>query len=309
MRNEKDFGMKGEIVSFAATDGAMLYAMLCRPKRRSRTAIIHLHGLQGAFYKSFLTAEAGRVLSNRGFTFMSIQQRGSYKTFKLNTYKGGKWGQMTAGGDVEVFEDSAKDIEGAIRYLVKSGIKRIYLQGHSTGCQKAVYYVFKKMDKRVKGIILLGPVDDYNMWKKGNPYNAWGRGKKMGFNRAVSFARAKARTNPLFPMDARYDGIKMSAKRFLSVADLKNVEARLLNYDSKMVEFGRVGIPILSAFGTNDEYLVMPARKCLQILGRNTGSNDFMGVLIRGANHAFRGKEGELARFVADWIKAKERGR
>jgi alpha-beta hydrolase superfamily lysophospholipase len=307
MRTENDFSFKGEIVSFAATDGAMLYAMRCRPKRKSRTAIINLHGLQGAFYKGFLSAETGKEFVNRGFTFMSIQQRGSYKTFKLNTYKGGKWGLMTAGGDIEVFEDCVKDIEGAIKYLVKTGIKRIYLQGHSSGCQKAAYYVYKRMDRRVKGIILLGPCDDYNMWKKGNPYNAWGRSKKTGFSEAVSFAKAKARTNPRFPMDTKYDKIRMSAKRFLSVADLKNVEARLLNYDSKMAEFGRIRIPILVAFGSNDEYLVKPARKCLEILGRNTGSSDFMGVLFKGTNHAFRNKEKKLGRFAADWIEAKEK--
>ena len=40
-------------------------------------------------------------------------------------------------------------------------MKEIYLAGHSTGCQKSVYYAIKKADRAVKGLILLAPISDY----------------------------------------------------------------------------------------------------------------------------------------------------
>ena len=67
MRTENDFSFKGEIVKLAATDGAMLYAMLCRPTEKSEIPQSRhnkpAQPFQGAFYRGFLSARPARSLS------------------------------------------------------------------------------------------------------------------------------------------------------------------------------------------------------------------------------------------------------
>jgi pimeloyl-ACP methyl ester carboxylesterase len=302
----KDLSLKGELVTFRAADGAVLAGFLCRPKGRSRAAILHLHGLNSAFYK-VLPLKLGARLAEKGITFMSIQQRGSYNEVALSVYKNNKDSRIVAGGSLERFEDCIYDIEGAIGYLKRMGINRIYLQGHSTGCQKSVFYQIRRKDRAVKGLILLAPGDDYSIWKNGIRTVSGGKRK---FPRMVALARSKLKSDPTFSMSTRYEGVRYSARRFLSFADTRNVEARIFNYElPKMREFGRVKVPILAVFGTRDEYLAKPARVCLAILGKNTGSSDFMGVPIKGTNHGFYGKEAEVADLVSGWVAAIEKGR
>lgn len=302
----KDLRLKGELVSFRATDGAILSAMVSRPKG-SKIAVIHLHGLDSAFYKP-LPLKLGVRLVRHGITFMSIQQRGSYREYNLDLYKGNKWSRIHAGGRIERFEDSVYDIEGAIGYLRRLGINKVYLQGHSTGCQKSVYYAIKNNDRAVKGLILLAPADDHSIWKS-DLYGFWGRGKGRGFAEAIRFARSKVKAAAPFWMDTRYGtDLRYTARRFLSFADIRNVEARIFDYESpKLKEFGRVRIPVLAIFGTKDQYLVKSAKECMRELGRNTGSSLFMGILIKNTNHGFVNKEKELAKLVSDWILAREK--
>ena len=303
----KELNMKGELVTFRASDGAALVGFLSRPKGTSKTAIIHLHGLNGTFYKP-LSIKLGKKLVNKGFTYMSIQQRGSYNEVVLSVYKkSSKRTRLIAGGCFEKFEDCIFDIEGAIKYLKGIGIKRIYLQGHSTGCQKSVYYEIKKNDKAVKGIILLAPADDYNIWKDGT-HTLLGKNRRDEFPRMVAFAKSKLRSDPFAPMSQRYDGVRYSARRFLSFADLGNVEARIFNYDMpRLKEFGTVKVPIFAVFGTDDEYLAKPARECMRILGKNSGSSEFVGVIMKGANHGFFGDEDKLAGLIVKWVDAQEK--
>lgn len=300
-----DLSLKGELVNFRATDGAVLAGFLCRPKSRSKVAIIHLHGLNSAFYRS-LTVKLASKLVAHGISLMSIQQRGSYNEVVLKTYKKGRSSRLMAGGCYEKFEDCVLDIEGAIKYLKGIGIRRIYLQGQSTGCQKSVYYAMKKRDRSVKGLILLAPGDDYNGWKAG----VLSRSGKNEFRSMVAFAKSMLKKDPMATMATKYKGVRYSARRFLSFADLKNVEARIFNYDSpKMNEFGSVTIPILAVVGSRDEFLTKPAKEYLRLLGKNTSSSDFTGLLIKGSDHGLTGREIEVAGLISQWIRAMERGR
>ena len=294
-------GLSGEIVSFQASDGMSLSGFLCRPKGWNGTAVINLHGLRGSFYRGARVAQLARSFVRNRIAFLSIEQRGSYGLFTINGTRNGKRKRVIAGGAVEKFEECVFDIGGAIRYLGGIGAKRIYLQGHSTGCQKAVYYMMRKRDRRVKGLVLLAPADDLNIWKS-DLYEIW-KGKRNRFAEVVAFARLKSRSDPTFPMAMKYGRIEFSAGRFASFADLKNVEARIFNYDSpRMKEFGTVRVPILAVFGTREENAVKPVRDYLMMLAANTKSRDFTGALVKGADHGFDGKEAELSSLVAKWI-------
>ena len=175
------------------------------------------------------------------------------------------------------------------------GIKKIFLEGHSTGCQKVAYYQYKKKDSSIKGIILAAPCDDYNIQRSK-------LGKK--FNSTVKLAKALYKKDKLAQMPHWYVKRSFGAGRFLSFSDLKNVESRLFNYDSaKLKEFSTIKQPILAIFGTKDEHILKPAIEYMKILERDTESKKFDYSLIKDTNHGFDKKGNQISEIMIKWLK------
>lgn len=286
--------VKGELVSFETQDGLTLHGFLMRPKRGSDKALIHIHGMEGTFYRSNFAKVLAKKCINNGLNFLSIELRGSYTAMGLRKRKGKKSSWYSGGGGFEVFEECIYDIGNAIKFLGRLGIRKVYLEGHSTGCQKAVYYQYKTKDKRVKAIILTAPADDYNVQKNG-------LGKRFGS--AVSAAKILAKKGSSAVMPERYIKRPFGARRFLSFSDPKNVESRIFNYElRKLREFGSIRKPILAMFGSKDEYMLKPAKRYLKILEDNSGSKGFSSRVISGADHGFDGREAYAANVIIRWL-------
>jgi pimeloyl-ACP methyl ester carboxylesterase len=286
-------GLKGEIVNFETKDHIVLRGFLARPKKKSDKALIHLHGLEGTFYRSHYADVLGGRLVDNGFNYLSIEQRGSYTVVGFRR-KTKQISYVNGGGGFEKFEDCAYDIDGAIRFLRSIGITKIFLEGHSTGCQKVTYYQYRRKDKYVKGIILCAPSDDYNIQKT-----------KLGkeFDAAVKSAKALYEKDERAQMPGKYMRRIFGAGRFLSLSDLKNVESRLFNYKSaKLSEFSQIRQPILAIFGEKDENLIRPALHYMKVLERDTNSKKFDYRIIKGADHGFDGKENQLSKVIVDWL-------
>lgn len=287
--------LKGELVAFETRDHILLHGFLIRSKTKSDKVVINVHGLEGTFYRSSYAKILSKKLSENGFNYLSIEQRGSYTAvgFRKMTKK---LSYVTAGGGFEVFEDCAYDIEAAVKFLKSLGMKKIFLEGHSTGCQKVAYYQYKKKDKSIKGIILAAPCDDYNIQRTK-------LGKK--FDSTVKLAKALYKKDKLAQMPHWYVKRSFGAGRFLSFSDLKNVESRLFNYESaKLKEFAAVKEPILAIFGTKDQHILRPAIEYMKILERDTGSKKFDYRLIKDADHGFDRKEKQVVAIMIDWLNS-----
>lgn len=294
-RKNAPLRIKGEIVSFETPDHITLHGFLSRPRRRTNKMVVHLHGLQGNFYASTGVKSLVNTFTKEGFNFLAMEQRGSYILNRAWKGKGKKARKILFGGALEKFEDCIYDIDGALEFARKEGMKKAYLEGHSTGCQKITYYQSKLHRRLVKGLILIAPTDDYNASKRD-------LGSK--FNEAVDFARRQYKKDRKMMMPKKYHKGLTSVARFLSYSDLKNVEGRIFNYDSERLSvFGEVRVPVLAIFGTKEEYALKNVKDYLQILKDNSRTGMFSGVLIRGANHGFRKKEEELARAITRWLK------
>ena len=94
-----------------------------------------------------------------------------------------------------------------------------------------------------------------------------------------------------------------SAKRFLSVADTRNVEARLFNYDGPLKEVSSIRVPILAVFGAKEEHAPKPVNECLDLLREKTKSKSYSQIIIRNAKHSFWDHEDEMASRVAGWVQ------
>ncbi len=276
--------ISGRIIRFTTTDGFVLDGFLIG---RGKACIVFLHGMTGNMGMTPMKLAIAKASAKLGVSFFSINTRGHDIVSRVK--KGKKY--IIAGTSFERFEDSVKDIGGAISTLKKLGYKKFILIGHSTGSQKILYYQWKKKNRDVLGMVFIGPGDDYHITKKE-------LGRK--FNSAVLTAKKMMKDRQADkPLQYSWQGF--SARRFLSVADTKNVEARLFNYGGPLREFSAIKLPILAVLGSKEEWLWTPAKNYAKLLAKKASSMQFDSSIIDGANHGMYGKEAELAKVVAKW--------
>lgn len=280
--------MHTELLRFVTKDGLVLHGLLARTGRRNRAVIINVFGMTGNFYSSERYPELHKRIAGKGIDLLLPENRGMGSVFGFNRSNGTR---KFIGTAQENFNSCIHDIDAAVTLASRLGYRRIILQGHSTGCQKIAYYQYKRKDRRVAGLVLLSPTDDYNLARE-----------DIGdlFESAVTTASREVRRGngtEIAPNWISY----YSYNRFLSYANPANAEARIFNYESNMREFGSIRKPILAVFGGDEENALKPVAEYVRILERRTGSKDFSWRIINGADHGFHGKEGVLADAVSEW--------
>ena len=281
--------MDTKIIFFKAQDGIALTGILFAPEKSTSSAILYLHGLGGNFYSKSIFA-MGKEACAKGIAFFAMQQRGSHIADELG-YEG-KDAFILAGSAFERFEDSQYDIYGALSLLRKLGFRRVVLMGKSTGCQKSIYFLYKNgkkpIAKIVKGLVLLSPVDDRN-------YDIKNHQKfHKNFHKNILIARRLARKDPDAIMPKKMlpkDQWPISALRFLSTAEEKSIEGKLLDYKRDLAEFKSIKIPIIAVFGSNDEYMrgVISIDKAAARLRENKFTKKV--IVIKRSGHSLYSKK------------------
>jgi len=261
--------------------------------RRTRDVFIVIHGLTNSVF-SRVPRELPAHLVDKNTAVLSFNNRGHgiVSGFK----KGNR--PMIAGSAHEIFTDCVDDIRGAVNVARRMGAKNIYLIGHSTGCQKSVFYA-SRMKKRplVKGIILLAPISDYSaeMHLQG----------KRKIARAAKAARAlvrKGKKHQLLPSHLWPDHI--DAQRFLSLYTPDSKEEMFTYAQPKKIPrpLQSVKLPILAIFAGVDEFADRPAIDIAEWFERNTGAS--LGTfIVPQATHSFHGKEVDVASAIKDWMR------
>lgn len=282
---------EGKLVEFHATDGAVLNGFLIRPKR-ARICVIYIHGLLGNFYSWKMPFLLANMISKYNVGLLTMNTRGHDMAARVYRFKSGKKDRLLAGAGYEKFEDSEYDVDGAIVFLKTLGFKKVILVGYCTGCQKVVYYQSKIQQKDVLGLILMAPTDNYDLFQK-----------KLGknFNAAIDLAKHMVKTGKGNSVNAMIPK-HLSAKRFLSMVDTKNVEAQLLDYDGELKAFSRIKTPILTLFGSQDLYVKGWIKERIGLLEKKTKSNHFSATIVKNAQHNFIGYEGKVAKRIADFV-------
>ncbi len=260
------------------------------------TAFIFLHGLGGSlFSRSPLTS----LLAGKKQAVFALNNRGSGTINYFKKEVKSKPTYFLAGVAHEVFTDCVDDIDGAVAYVQQRGAKNIYLLGHSTGCQKSIYYLSKRPHSPVRGAILLAPVSDYaSIIKTVDP---------KVYRRALSAARKLVATNKsqvLLPEKLWLP--QYSAQRFLSLFTPDSPE-EIFTYGSKAkpVALRRANKPILAILAELDQVASCNADELAAWFKNelNNGNNS-KTIIIKGADHGFEDKEVELAKIIITWLKA-----
>ena len=158
--------MKTSFQRITTKDGLELHGLLFEPDKKTSNALIYIHGWIGNFYENKFIDHIVKEVVLNGFAFLTFNNRGAGIINDFIKRKKSKVDYMRIGGSLEEFTDCIFDIKAAIDFLSERGYKKIILQGYSLGCQKATFYKYKTKDKRMKGLVLLAPVDDVSFTKE-----------------------------------------------------------------------------------------------------------------------------------------------
>ena len=281
--------MPVSLVSVQTRDGVVLDGVSAHPRGRRRTALIWVHGLGSAFSSGQpLIRALSAGLNAAGIGYLKLNTRGHGVVTRA--------GKRLAGAAFEHFGESVHDIRATIALAAGCGYRRVILAGHSTGANKVLHYMARTRDRRVAGLILLGPVSDVA-----------GERKRIGrreLARRVAAAERIARRDPeaLVP---RAWGFR-SARRFISLYRPGEAEDVFPYYrpDAGWTALRRVRVPMAVILGSRDEYLDRRPEAVTAAFERNaTRARSFSGIVVPRANHGFRGHERALVREIVRWSR------
>ena len=289
MRYPEEFD--GKLVFFTTTDYIKTAGFLM--DSQGEDVAVFDHGMGGSFAKDGFLRGA-RILVERGISYFAFNTRGAEIVKSFKNARGDKY--YIFGTAFERFEDSARDIKGALNYLESLGYTRFHLVGHSTGCQKILYYAWKRRDPRVRSLIFLSPSEDYPIW-------ANYLGEDM--EKAIEIARNmvdRGHGDDLHYFLYRRTGEIWSASRFLSFADRDHVEAMLFNYESDLPVLSRIRIPVLFFFGSSDDTLFHDIDYYEEKVKKAYRGEKIEVVRVPRGDHSFHGKEEEVFSRMAEFI-------
>lgn len=265
--------------------------------RKARRVIVLVHGLCSSVF-SRINREMPQQLVDSKTAVLAFNNRGHdivSSLYSMNPY--GK--TVRAGGAHEVFTDCVDDIRGAVLYAKKNGVKEIYLAGHSTGCQKAIYYAHKmKKRSHISGIILLAPVSDYAAALKTDKKGALARAAKESRKLVMS-----GKKHELLPASLLTKWSVNDAQRFLSLYTPDSVET-IFPYEQtgKVPRLLRsIKKPILVLWAEEDQYGDRPAKEIRDWFAEHLKTRDKIEI-IPDVGHSFKGAEKRVANSIRSWI-------
>jgi acetyl esterase/lipase len=282
-------GIPTTLARLRTRDGVWLDGVVAEPRGRRRTALVWVHGLGSVFSSGQPLIQAlSTRLTSAGIGYFKFNNRG-------HDVVAGR-GARLAGAAFERFGASVEDIRTVIRFAVSRGFRHIVLAGHSTGANKVLHYAARVRDRRLSGLMLLGPISDIA-----------GERKRIGareLDRRVAAAQRLARRDPhtLVPRAWGFYG----ARRYVSLYRPGQAEDVFPYYrpNARWTALRSVRLPVAAIVGERDEYLDRPPQALIDAFRQNAvQARSFVGVVVPGVEHGFAGRERALAEIITRWIQ------
>jgi len=287
--------MKFELVKFLTPKKLELFGFYIG-KKNPETIYIFIHGLGSSVFRK---AELYQKLAGKNSAVFAFNNRGKEIISRFSQVKEkGKYKSKTIGSAHEKFTDSLDDIGGAVQWVKKLKPKKIILVGHSTGCQKSIYYLSKKADKKVKAVVLLSPISDLA--------GVLNFSSKYQFEKAHKFAKKQVENkkgDELLPLSIW--PIYIDAQRFLSLYSQNSLE-EIFCYSQELKRariLRKVEVPIYVLLGDEDKYLDRPAEHIVDWFSKDLDSRRIKTEIIKGADHSFSGFEKLVALKIKKYFK------
>ncbi len=251
--------------------------------------IIFIHGMCGTIIDNYFATVWGKLLSEKNIGFIYEHNRGHSieNDIVMKDEPTKRYGCM-----YEIFEDSIYDIDLAIEIAKNKGYKRFILLGHSYGCNKIIYYYYKK-HPNILGIILASAPDMIGSHLCNQPdYKELLREAKENIDNHKP-------EKLLHKMIEEY--MYMSSQTYYNWYN-KNSELNnlpVIDNPEHWEQFQTIDTPILTFSGSNekDYYLHLDLLK-----KKALNCNNFEYEIIKDTGHTYRNKEIEIGNLIYDWI-------
>ncbi len=268
-----------------------------------RTALVFVGGLtSSSLQKMELLETFARVGAALKTDVLGLDTRGAYlasHVAQLDPTIEKGYRKLLVGTGFEHFEDCRLDLRAACRFLRELGYARIVLAGHSTGANKACYTLGMGPIEGVVGAALLGPASDVGTHSR--TASAWAI--HWNLKRAARMVH-RGEGDSLLPLRGE-EGI-YSAARYLSLFTPGGAEDTFPSHDkhASFAALSKISVPLFLCFGEQEEHLVLPVTKDLEILkNAATASPAVTTQIIPGATHGFREAEQPLAEALFTWMQ------
>lgn len=287
--------MQGEICKITTPKRFLLDAVFFG-SRKPKNLFIFLHGLSGNLFRH---TDLFKKIVDKDNAVLAFNNRGSgvvIRVKQLCTRLKIGYKSSSIGMAHEVFTDCIDDIEGAIKCARTFRPKNIFLVGHSTGCQKSIYYLAKRPKSPVKGAILLAPMSDYADAIAFSDRKTYARALKV----ALKMVK-EGRAHELMPKNIwEYT---LDAQRFLSLYTPESIEEIFTYASGKNPKILRqVGKPLLNVLAEKDEFCDRPIIEIADWFGKNMVGKKCEIKIIKDSFHNFSGRESLINRFIKQWI-------
>lgn len=264
-------------------------------KEKPKNIFIFIHGLAGNLFSKL---DFVKTLIDENSSVIVFNNRGAGvidKIYKEDKRKKGGYSKFNSGMAYEIFSDCVDDIDGVVNYASKTGAKKIILIGHSTGCQKSVYYLAKKKKNNVSSAILLAPMSDFATMFKNTE-----KSKYLKLIKTAEKMVLRGDSLKLMPLDRA-----ISAQRFLSLFSPKSEEeifSYASNREPKLLK--AIKKPLLIVLAGNDKFRDRPIIKISSWFEKELKSRDTATIkTVKQADHSFSGKFLELNRIIKQWLR------
>ena len=283
--------MNTEFINDAYTTDGLRLPMIHYISNSKNICVIFIHGMCQTIIDNYFAVVCGKILSENDIGFIYEHNRGhsieNDILMRDGSYK--RYGCM-----YEIFEDCLLDIDLAIKKAKELGYKRFILMGHSYGCNKLIYYYYKKHPNIIglifasapdmMGLHLYRQTDYKELVKEAKENIDNGKPTKILSNVVEDYMYMSSQTY--------YDW-------FNEKSNLDNLP--VMSYSENWYQFETIDVPILTFSGSNetDNYLHLDLLK-----NKAKGCNNFEYKIIDNTNHFYKSKEEEIGCLVWDWIKS-----
>ena len=284
--------MNIEFISDAYTTDGLKLPMVHFESNEKDICVICVHGMCGTIIDNYFATVWGKILSQNNIGFIYEHNRGHSIENDIVVKNDNFFETKRYGCRYEIFEDSIYDIDLAIEKAKELGYKRIILLGHSLGCNKVIYYYYKKHPD-ILGMILASAPDmvgshilsqpDYkDLLKKAKENIDNGQPEKL-----------------LHKMIEDY--MFMSSGTYYNwYNDNSNLNNLPVIYNPEHWEqFETIDVSILTFSGSKEEDYY----KQLELLKEKAiNCHNFEYKIIENTGHTYHSKEEEIGMLIYDWV-------
>lgn len=281
--------MNIEFINNAYTSDGLRLPMLHFESNKKDICVICIHGMCGTIIDNYFATVWGKLLAKNDIGFIYEHNRGHSIENDI-VMKDGSF--KRCGCMYEIFEDCIYDIDLAIQTAKEKGYKRIILLGHSLGCNKVIYYYYKK-HPNILGMILASAPDMIESHLLIEPeYEELLKEAKENIDKNQP-------TKLLHKMieDYMYMSSQTYYNWFHNNSNLNNLP--IISNPKNWEQLETIDVPILTFSGSKDEdyYLHLDLLK-----EKATNCKNFEYQIIENTGHTYQEKELETGTLILNWI-------